>query len=107
MSSFKVNDLKMKLLLYKVGDRDIDFMNDAIKLCNMFESLDQSCRYYDVGMVPQLQLHRIIEQVKDNYFPTRVNKIIAVKAERSAGRIQSIIDTIECIKGVEEVKIEE
>lgn len=110
MSSFNVSKLRQKLINFQTGvapDDSINFINDAITLCNMFESIDEGCRYYDIGEVTKLQLNRIIEHAKEMYFPAHEAKTIMVKAKGTTRRIQCVVDTIECIKGVEEVKTEE
>ena len=65
----------------------------------MFEAMEASCKNHDVGMVVQLQLHRIIEHFKDLYFPTHVIKTIKVnvkvRVDEGLARVYQIKNAIE------------
>lgn len=102
MSSLNISKLRQRLINYKTSlatEDNTKFIEDAITLCNLFEALEQSCRYHDVGMVPQLQLHRTIEHFKGLYFPTYVSRTIGVKVkvrlDEGLARVYQIKNAIE------------
>lgn len=80
-------------------------ISDAIKVCKMWKDVKYTASQWDVGQAAKLSLHRIIEEVEEEFFPPLITQTVTIEiARKSESLLEDTVDQIRLVPGVKDVR---
>ncbi|MBE9593778.1 MAG: hypothetical protein IMF19_09890 [Proteobacteria bacterium] len=82
------------------------YVRDAVKIMKMWRYARTSAKDYEMGQATKLQVHRILEDIEERFFPSIISQGFKIKIEgESMAEIQIRAGMVNAVEGVKEVRM--